>query len=156
VADELVFVGQAEPAGRGAGGDDERPGFDPRAVDFQFERPLGEVGIFDGAVHILGAEANRLLLHVLDELGAHDAVREAGEVFHLRGDGELAAGFVAGDDQRRQGGAGGIDGGCISGTARANYDDVTHKEKCKEGWGAEATPIPQSNTQNLAAGVCRL
>ncbi len=72
----------------------------------------------------LRAEARRLLLHVLDELGALYALRPAGKVLHQRGDGELAAGLMAFQHQRLQVGARAVDGGGKSGAAGAQDDDV--------------------------------
>ena len=40
VADQLLFGGQIEPAGLGAGSDDEGPGFDPLTVDLEAEWAL--------------------------------------------------------------------------------------------------------------------
>ena len=72
----------------------------------------------------LGAEAHGLLLHVLDELGALDAFGPAGKVLDQRGDGELAAGLVAFEDERLEVGAGGVDGGGEAGAAGAEDDGV--------------------------------
>ena len=74
----------------------------------------------------LGAEARGLLLHVVDELGALDAVGPAGEVFDQRGDGELAAGLVAFEDERLEVGARGVDGGGQPGAAGAQDDGVAN------------------------------
>ena len=57
----------------------------------------------------LRAEAPRLLAHLVDQLGALDAVREAGVVLDLGGDGQLAAGLAALEDERREAGAGGVE-----------------------------------------------
>ena len=46
----------------------------------------------------LGAEAGGLLPEAHHELGAHDALGEAGEVLDLGGEHQLAAGLVAGAD----------------------------------------------------------
>ena len=53
----------------------------------KLERVLGEI---DGVkvCHLeFGAEADGLLLHVLDKLGALDAFGPAGKIFNQRGDG---------------------------------------------------------------------
>ncbi len=52
----------------------------------------------------LRAEALGLLLHVGNQIGPLNAFRPAGKVFHQRGDGELAAGFVAFQHQRFEAG----------------------------------------------------
>ena len=72
----------------------------------------------------LGAEAGGLLLHVLDQLGALDALGPAGKVLDQRGDGELAAGLVAFEDEGLEVGAGGVDGGGESGAAGTEDDGV--------------------------------
>lgn len=58
----------------------------------------------------LGTEADGLLLHVLDEVGTLDAFGPAGKVFNQRGDGELAAGLVAFEDEWLEVRAGSVDG----------------------------------------------
>ena len=87
---------------------------------------LREIGFEDRAVHILGAEMLRLLLHVLDEIRPVDAFGKAGEILDQRGDGKLAAGLMSADDQRLQIGPGGIDGGSVSGAAGADDHNVSH------------------------------
>ena len=125
VADQLLFVRQSQPSRRRAGGDDQGAGFMPFAVDIQAEG-RAKIGLRDRAVHVLGAEALGLLLHVFDQVGAVDAFGKSGKILDLGGDGELAAGLMPDHDQRFQTGAGGIDRGGISGAARADNDDVSH------------------------------
>ena len=74
----------------------------------------------------LSAEAGSLLLHVFNEFGALDAVGPAGEVFDERGDGELAAGLVAFEDEGLEVGAGGVDGGSEAGAAGAEDDGIAY------------------------------
>jgi hypothetical protein len=95
------FLADAEGEGRGA------------------EVDGGEVGHAE-----LGTEAGGLLLHVLDELGTLDAVGPAGKVFDEGGDGELAAGLVAFEDEGLEVGAGGVDGGSEACAAGAENDGV--------------------------------
>ena len=76
----------------------------------------------------LGAEADGLLLHVLDELGALDALGPAGKVFDQGGDGELASGLVAFEDERLEVGTGGVDGSGKSGAAGAQDDGVSGRD----------------------------
>ena len=64
-------------------------------ADPHLEGRLDEVDLGDLLRAELGAEARGLVPHACHELGAHDAVREAGEVLHLGGEHELAAGLVA-------------------------------------------------------------
>ncbi len=79
----------------------------------------GEVGHAE-----LGAEAGGLLLHVLDEFGALHALGPAGKVFNEGGDGELAAGLVAFEDERLEVRAGGVDGGGEARAAGSENDGV--------------------------------
>ena len=80
----------------------------------------------DGAVHVFGAEVLRLLLHVLHQVRAVDAFREAGKVLHQGGEGKLPAGFMAAHDQRFQIGARGVNGGGIARAAGTDNDNVSH------------------------------
>jgi len=95
----------------------------------------GEVGHAE-----LGAEAGGLFLHVLDELGTLDAVGPTGKVFYEGGDGELAAGLVAFEDERLEIGAGGVDGGSEAGAAGAKNDGVAdfvlggHRDSIVKVW----------------------
>src|ERR1700733_14537158 len=75
----------------------------------------------------LGAEADGLLLHVLDEVGTLDALGPAGKVFDQRGDRELPAGFVAFEDERLEVGACSVDGGGKSGAPGAEDDSVARR-----------------------------
>ena len=84
-------------------------------------RRLVEVGHAE-----LGAEARGLLLHVFDELGTLYALGPAGEVFDESGDGELAAGLVAFEDEGFEVGAAGVDGGGEAGAAGAEDDDIAN------------------------------
>jgi hypothetical protein len=126
VSDELLFARQVEPAGRGAGGDDQRTGFHPVSVDADPERAFAQVGLRDRAVMVNGAKALRLAFHVLNEFGALNAIGKARKVLYFSGKRELAAGFVAADDGRLQARAGGVDGGRISGATGADDDYVMH------------------------------
>jgi hypothetical protein len=124
VADECLLGRKAEPARGGAGGDDERAGVDDLTVDGELEGCLADVGGGEMAEGDLGAEARGLLLHVVDEFGALDAVGPAGEVFDEGGDGELAARLVAFEDERLEVGARGVDGSGQPGAAGAEDDGV--------------------------------
>ena len=73
----------------------------------------------------LGTELLGLLLQTLHELGALDAVGEPGEVLHLGGVHQGAAGgHGPGDDQRSQAGAGRVDRGGVAGGARSDDDEI--------------------------------
>jgi hypothetical protein len=99
--------------------------------ELEMERAMREIGVEDAAVAVFGTEALRLLLHVVDELRALNTFREARKIFHLGGDGKLAAGFMPFQNKRFQVCSGGIDGGGIPGTPGAQDDyieNVTHSE----------------------------
>ena len=126
-------LGRFEPAGAGAGRDDQRARVDGvlAGAEVQLVRVLAEVD-GDEVGHLqFGAEARRLLLHVLDQVGALNALGPAGKVLDQRGDGELAAGLVAFEDERLEVGAGGVDGGGEAGAAGAQNDGVVGWE-----WGS--------------------
>ena len=91
----------------------------------------GEVDRGDLLGDDLGAEPAACGPHVGHQVGAHDAVREAGEVLDLGRQHELTARLVARtrrlafDDQRRQVGSGGVDRCGQTGWTRPDDDDVT-------------------------------
>ena len=88
------------------------------------EGTLAEVDAGEMRHAVFRAEALRLLAHVLDQLRSHDSFREAGKIFHQRGERKLAAGFVALDDKRFQIGAGGVKRGSVSGAAGTDDHDI--------------------------------
>ncbi len=126
MADERLLAGQAKPTGACARGDDERAGVDGFLAGAEIEDVgmLREVGGDEVGHPEFRAEADGLLFHVLDEFGTLDAFGPAGEVFDQRGDGELASGLVAFEDQRLEVGAGGVDGGGEAGAAGAEDNGV--------------------------------
>ena len=126
VADQLLLVGQIQPARRCAGGDDQRAGFQPLVIHFEAEGALGKIGFDHGAVQVLGAEMLGLLLDVFDQFGAVDAFGKAREIFDQSGERELAAGLVSSDDQGLEIGARGVDGRGVAGAAGADDDDIMH------------------------------
>ncbi len=105
VADEGLLGGQIQPARAGARGDDQRAGVDGLLAEVEREGTLGEIDGAEVGHAQLGAEADGLLLHVLDEVGPLHTLGPAGKVFDQRGDGELAAGLVAFEDQGLEVGA---------------------------------------------------
>ena len=127
VADERLLTGQAEPARGRSRRNDERARADGLLVGANVElvRVFPEVD-GDEVRHLeFGTEADRLLLHVLDQLRALDARRPARKVLDQRGDGELAAGLVAFDDERLEVSASGVDGGCEAGASGTQNDGVS-------------------------------
>src|ERR1700679_851310 len=127
MADEGLLGGEIEPAGGGSGGDDEGAGVDGLLADVEGERTLGEVDGVEMGHAQLGAEADGLLLHVLDELWALNAFGPAGEVFDEGGDGELAAGLVALEDEGLEIGAGSGEGSGEAGASGTEDDGVASR-----------------------------
>ena len=115
----------AEPARLRAGGEDH--GFrqiDVAAVAGQAERPLRQFELVDEIGDDLGADMRRLLLHLLHQPGALDDVGEAGIVFHVGGDGELAAGLDALDQYGFEHRARRVDRRGVTGGAGTDNDDL--------------------------------
>ena len=65
-----------------------------------------------------------LLAHLLHQPGALDDFGKAGIVLDIGGDGQLAARLQAGDQNRLQHGARGIDGGRVTGSAGTDDDQA--------------------------------
>jgi len=124
MADELLLVGQAQPPGGSAAGDDQRLRMDLMLAKMEQERTLAQISTCEVSHAIFRAETLRLLAHVLDELRTHDSLGKAGEVFYQRREGELAAGFVAFYYQRFQIGPGRVERGGVSSATRTNDYDI--------------------------------
>ena len=69
-------------------------------------------------------------LHPVHQLGAEDAIRETGKIFHMGGGHQLtprdATVLEARDQEGGQVGAGGIDGSGVARRARPNDDQIFH------------------------------
>ena len=117
--------GQAEHAGRRAGGDDHRvrrgtrcsPTHTPNGAS----REVDAVGVGGDE---LGTEALRLLAELHHQLGPEDAVGEAGEVLDVGGEHELPARADALDHDRVEVGAAGVDRGGQPGGTGADDDEL--------------------------------
>lgn len=72
----------------------------------------------------LGLEALGVGLHARHQVRAHQAVGVTRPVVHLGGGHQLAALLQAGDDDRLQVGAGGVDGGGPAGRAGTEDDEA--------------------------------
>jgi hypothetical protein len=96
-------------------------------AEVEGEGTFGEIDGAEVGQAQLGSEADGLLLHVLDEFGALDALGPTGKVFNQRGDGELAAGLVAFEDQGLEVGAAGVDGSSESGATGTEDNNVVRK-----------------------------
>ena len=97
---------------------------DVARVAGQAERPLRQVELGDEIGDDFGADMGGLLLHLLHQPGTLDDVGEARIVFHVGGDGELAAGLDALDQNRLEHGARCIDRGGVAGRAGTDNDDL--------------------------------
>ncbi|KAI1692731.1 hypothetical protein Ddc_23368 [Ditylenchus destructor] len=116
-AHEGFFGRQAQILGRGAGGQDDGVSRVHGAVAGQREGALGEVDRVDVVENDLRLEAFGVLLEALHQVGALHAIGVGRPVVHLGGGHQLAALLQAGDDDRLQVGAGGVDGGGPTGRA---------------------------------------
>ena len=74
--------------------------------------------------HNLGIEALRMLQKALHQVGALNAVHVGRPVIDLGGGHQLAALGHAGDQQRFEIGAGGVNGGGVTGRSRAEDEDL--------------------------------
>lgn len=136
----LVLVGDVQPAGVCAGGDDERIGGvhggivrAVRTLDPQLVGARRQINAGDGLGDDFGAEAHGLGAHVVHELAAVDAVGETGVVLDVGGGGELAAGSSATGhhsfiENGMELGAAEVDGGSVGGRAGANDWSMGQRE----------------------------
>src|SRR6266851_9337015 len=102
VADQFLFALQSQKARGSTGGDDERFRFVGIFSSGNFEWALADVDFTDCSSLELRSELLRLFAHVFDEFRPHDAVRETWEIFHVRGQRELATGFMPIQNERLQ------------------------------------------------------
>ncbi len=91
-----------------------------------FERSLGEIHFADRARFELRAEFLRLFAHILDQFRAQNAIGKSGEILHVRGQGELPAGFVPFQNERAQIGARGVDRRRQPRTTTSDNHDLVH------------------------------
>ena len=121
-------MGQAEPVGAGARGQDQGLGFDHLALHREAIGPLAEVDRIGVSLNQARAPAHGLGLHPVHQVGAQDPIGEAGEILHIGGCHQLAAGDAARLETRDQQGAevgpGGIDGCGVAGGPGADDDQV--------------------------------
>ena len=107
-----------------AGGEDHR--FSQvyvAGIATEAERTPGEVEFGNQIGDDLGSDMGRLLLHLLHQPRTLDHVGEARIVLHIGGDGELAAGLDALDQNRFQHRPRGIDRGGVAGGTGTDDDD---------------------------------
>ena len=82
VADQRLLALQSQPARAGAGGNDQRARHDFAGRSLEPEGIFAQVNFVEVGKLKGRAEAGGLLLHVVDQFGALDALRPAGKVFH--------------------------------------------------------------------------
>ena len=145
---QLLLAREVEPARLGAGGDHHRvAGVDGAAVADQSEGTPREIDLDDRVPHHLGADMLGLGLHLLHQPGALDDLGEAGIILDVGRDGQLAAGLDALDDDRREAGAGAVNGGGESGGSGAEDQHAGGMggwhDRRDRGWGwSGATHLP--------------
>src|SRR5437016_14420011 len=117
-----MLARNSQPSGGRAAGNDQRLSVNGLTPDLQREGPLTQVDAIYMAELILCAEASCLLAHVLDQLWPLDSLWKTGEIFYQCGEGKLASGLVALENQRFEIGACSIEGSCVA-RAPGTYDD---------------------------------
>ena len=132
---------EAEPQRRRAGGDDHGLGPVLGAARPDAERALGEVHAVDVDVDEPRPEALGLGADRGHQVGALDAVREARVVLDVAGEHQLAAGGGAGEDDRLEVGARGVDRGGQAGRAGADDDDLGIDAALAAGDGRRAAGL---------------
>ena len=133
---------EADAARAGAGGDDDGGGFERVAIDNELERPAGEIDAVEVAELDTRAETLGLLLELLHQLEAIDALGKTGEVLDRAGGGEQPAGLRAGEDERGKIGARGVDRGGEPGASGADDDNLFHRE-IKHATGLAVVESPE-------------
>ena len=122
---ELVLAGDAQLVVRAAGGDYQRPRAEiPLRGTHQLAVVVQVLHRFNlGELHF-GAEALRLLVHLVGQRLALHALPEAGVVLNLVGNQQLPAGADAFNHQRGKHGAGGVQAGRQTGGAGAENHHI--------------------------------
>ena len=125
IAFEFLLRRKIEPARLRAGREHERLGQEDIAgVAGDPERTAGQFDAVDVVGDDVGADMRGLLLHLLHQPGTLDDVGEAWVVFDIRGDGELAAGLDALDQDGLEHRARRIDRRRVAGGTGANDHDL--------------------------------
>jgi hypothetical protein len=109
LAEKGLLAGQAEVLRRGTGGDDQGIAAVVMAAR-QLQAAGGQVGLLDVVENDVDAEALNVGEHVLHQLRSLQVRGAAGPVLDFRRGGQLAALLHAGDEDRIEVGAGGVDG----------------------------------------------
>ena len=124
LADERFFAGNAQGAGRRAGGDDHRAALKDALAGVQRLDPPGKACLVDLRQLCDRAEALGALLHFFAQRKAVDAVLKAGIVVDLLRQRHLPAGGELFQYHYRKPASGGVQGGGVSGGAAADDDHI--------------------------------
>jgi hypothetical protein len=125
VTAEFAFRRQVEPARLGAGREHERVGeVDVAGIAFEPERPPRKLHLGDMVGDEARADMGSLFRHLLHQPGTLDDVGKARIVLDVGGDGELAAGFDALDEDGVKHGARRIDRRGVPRRSRSDDDEL--------------------------------
>ena len=130
VTDQSLFGLESEHQALSTGGNDHRVGGVHVAVHMNAQWALAELDLGRLGGEERGTETGRLFFESTHEFGAHDSLGESGEVLDLGREHQLSAGLIARtrrfafDDERREVGSCGVDGGGESGRTRSDDDDL--------------------------------
>ena len=123
LAGKFLFRGQAEILSRGAGGNNQRIAGIGAGVADQRERLLGQLCRVNLIENNFCLEAASMRLKTRHQFGTLHAISIRWPVVHFGGGHQLAALGHTGDQHRFQIGAGGIDGGSVTGGAGAQDNE---------------------------------
>lgn len=157
MTNQRLLVRQAQPTGRSTAGNDKGTGAELVFAQVEHERTLPKIGMHEVPGLEFGAEAGRLLLHILDQFRALDAFGKPREILHQGGKRKLAAGLMALQHERFKIGTAGIDGRSQAGTAGA-YDYgiaglLAHGRKHFRCWGRILASILRRTLGGRAAAT---
>jgi len=124
LSNKRFFAGNAQGAGRRAGGDDHRAPLKDALAGVQRLDPLGKANLIHLRQLRHRAEALGALLHFFAQRKAVDAALKAGVVVDLLRQRHLPAGGELFQHQRGKPGTGGVQGGSVSGGAAADDDHI--------------------------------
>ena len=125
--DQFFFVFQPQVAGRGSAGDNERLRLQPLIIRFHPDVFVASIEIGYLGVRKARTKFLSLPMHVEDELGPVDSIREAGIILHQRGSRELTAGLPPFQHQRIQVRARGVNRRRQSGATASSNDHLLHQ-----------------------------
>ncbi|ENN87883.1 hypothetical protein RHSP_48695 [Rhizobium freirei PRF 81] len=146
---KMLFALDAEPLRLGASGYDERIGGpDLAAVGAGDEGALIGIDLGHKVVDDLGADMLGLLQHLLHQPRPLNGIGKARIVFDIRGNHQLAALFQAGDQNRLQHRASGIDSGRITGWAGADDEYLRVAGRHSQSFQFSERETAASNAQS--------